>query len=257
VTLLAADSIAVTLGRRRVVDGVSLELTAGRLVGLLGPNAAGKSTLIRALCGLAPLAAGSVTLDGRPLADWPRDLRARRIAYLEQGAHCAWPIAAARLVALGRLPHLGAWQRPAVEDARAIAAALADCDVAHLAERPATELSGGEEARVLLARALAADPAVILADEPVAQLDPAHQLQVMETLKRRTAVGTAVLTVLHELTLAAQFCDRLIVMDRGRIVADGAPRDVLTDALLHDVYGVRAAIGERDGALYVLPQTRI
>ena len=255
-TVLAATHIAVTLGGRRVVDGVSFGLEPGALVGLLGPNAAGKSTLMRALAGLVPLSTGAVLLDGKPLPQWAHAARARRIAYLEQGARCAWPIAAARLVALGRLPHLGPWQRPAADDARAIEAALADCDATHLADRPATELSGGEEARVLLARALAGDPAVILADEPVAQLDPAHQLQVMETLQRRAGAGAAVLAVLHDLTLAAQFCARLVVLDRGRIVADGAPREVLSHALLREVYGVRAAIGERDGAIYIVPQGR-
>lgn len=255
-TVLAASDITVTLGGWRVLDGVSLGLEPGALVGLLGPNAAGKSTLMRALAGLAPLSAGAVMLDGKPLGQWAHAARARRIAYLEQGARCAWPIAAARLVALGRLPHLGPWQRPAADDARAISAALADCDAAHLAERPATELSGGEEARVLLARALAGEPGAILADEPVARLDPAHQLQVMETLQRRAGAGAAVLAVLHDLTLAAQFCARLVVLDRGRIVADGAPRAVLTETLLRDVYGVRAAIGERDGAFYVVPLAR-
>lgn len=256
-SILASTGIAVTLGANRVLDGVTLALAPGELAGLLGPNAAGKSTLMRALAGLVPVDAGTVTLDGKPLGGWPRDQRARRLAYLEQGARCAWPIAAARLVALGRLPHLGPWQRPGEADARAVSQAMAECDVAHLAARPATALSGGEEARVLLARALAGDPAVILADEPVARLDPAHQLQVMETLRRRAASGTAVLAVLHDLTLAAQFCDRLVVIDRGRIVADGAPAAVLTEDLLRTVYGVQSAVGERDGVRYVVHRARL
>ena len=255
-TVLAASGITAALGGTRVLDNLSLELRPGELAALLGPNAAGKSTLVRALAGLIPVEAGTVTLDGKPLGQWPRDQRARRIAYLEQGARCAWPIDAARLVALGRLPHLGPWQRPAEGDARAVAEAMNDCDVTHLAARPATTLSGGEEARVLLARALAGTPEVILADEPVARLDPAHQLQVMETLQRRAVAGAAVLVVLHELNLAARFCDRLVVLAGGKLVADGRPADVLTETLMREVYGVRAAIGEQDGAVYVIPQAR-
>jgi iron complex transport system ATP-binding protein len=255
-TVLAAHGITVSRGATRVMQNVSLALKSGELVGLLGPNAAGKSTLLRALAGLAPLDAGTIDLDGRPLADWPRARRAQRIAYLEQGARCAWPIAAARLVALGRLPHLEPWLRPAAEDVRAVETAMAECDVTHLADRPATELSGGEEARVLLARALAGTPAVILADEPIARLDPAHQLDIMAVLGGRARAGAAVLAALHDLNLAAR-CDRLIVIDKGRIAADGSPREVLTARLLRAVYGVNAILGERDGARYVVVESRV
>jgi iron complex transport system ATP-binding protein len=244
--MISAQDIVVRLGGRAVLDRVSLVARDGEMVGLIGPNASGKTTLMRVLAGLVAPDAGAVT----PALDRAR--RAREIAYMEQGAQCHWPLAVRRLVALGRLPHLGPFQRASVGDERAIEAALAEAEVAALADRPVTELSSGELARVHLARALAGAPKVLLADEPVASLDPNHALQVMELLRGRAARG-AVVVVLHDLTLAARFCDRLVLLDRGKVVAEGKPMDVLTPDTLARVYAVSAAFGES----WVVPLSRL
>ncbi len=254
---LAADRVTLRLGGRAVLDGVSLVAAPGALVGLIGPNAAGKTSLVRLLAGLAVPDAGRVTLDGRPLSALGPVARARAVAYLEQDAVCHWPLAVRRLVALGRLPWLGPFARPGPADAAAIDRALADAEIAPLADRPVTTLSGGERARVFLARALAGVPRVLLADEPVASLDPYHQMKVMELLRAQAARGGAVVAVLHDLTLAARFCDRLVLLDRGRVVAEGAPPAVLTAETLARVYGVAAAFGADADGPYVVPRRRL
>jgi len=241
VVSLAAEALSVALGKRMVVRDVSLTLTDGMLVGILGPNGAGKSTLVRALLGLTPAAEGRVLLDGTAIDALPRGEVARRIAYLPQGQMLHWPLTVERLVALGRLPHLAPFSRIGAADRAAIADAMARAEVTHLAARTATELSGGERARVLLARALAVGAPALVADEPLASLDPEHQLQGMEVMRDLARAGGLVLAVLHDLPLAARFCDRVLVIDAGRLVADGAPRDVLTPALMAQVYRVRVA----------------
>lgn len=238
---LVAENVSVALAGREVVRGVSAHLRGGALVGILGPNGAGKSTLVRALVGLLP-ARGRVLLDDRPLSAMTRAEVARHIAYLPQGQALHWPLSVERLVALGRLPHLGPFSRVGETDRQAIARAMALAEVTHLAGRIATELSGGERARVLLARALAVEAPVLVADEPLASLDPEHQLHGMELLRERAREGGLVVAVLHDLGLAQRFCDRVLVLADGMLVADGAPTEVLTPALLAQVYRVRAAI---------------
>jgi iron complex transport system ATP-binding protein len=244
--MIAAENITVRLGGRVVLDRVSLAANDGEIVGLIGPNASGKTTLMRALAGLIEPDDGAVA----PVLTLAE--RARTIAYLEQGGACHWPLAARRLVALGRLPHLGPFQRLSEADARAIDAALAEAEVTELADRRVTELSSGELARVHLARALATRPRVLLADEPVASLDPNHQLQVMELLRGQAAHG-AVVVVLHDLSLAARFCDRLVLLDRGKVAAEGRPMEVLTPDTLARIYAVRAAFGDS----WVVPLARL
>ena len=256
-SVLEGAGLHLSYGALSVLDGASLRLAAGELVGLIGPNGAGKSTLMRVLAGLAHPSQGAVSLDGRPLSALPGRARARALAYMAQGRELHWPLTVERLVALGRLPHLGPFQRPGAEDEAAVARALERCDAAHLRGRTATTLSGGERARVLLARALASEPALLLADEPVAGLDPYHQLQVMEVLREGALAGTGILVVLHDLVLAARFCTRLALVHRGRVVADGPPAAVLEPGLLEQVYGVRMAAAEVAGERVHLPWSRI
>jgi iron complex transport system ATP-binding protein len=256
-TRLATADLVVKLGARVALDGVTVAVESGAFVGLIGPNGAGKTTLLRALAGLVEPAAGSVTLDARPLADFGRRLRARRLGYLPQDGTIHWALPVADVVLMGRLPHLGAWDRPADADRAIAASAMAALDIADLAARPATRLSGGEKARVLLARALAGAPEILLADEPVAGLDPYHRLEVMEHLASLAATGTGVVVVLHDLALAARFCRRLVLLDKGRIAAEGTPADVLTPERLAAVYRIEAVTGRHEGAEFVLPWKRV
>lgn len=243
------------LGGRAVVRDVSVQLGGGTLVGVLGPNGAGKSTLARALLGLLP-ATGEITIDGVAITSLGRAEIARRIAYLPQGQALHWPLSVERLVSLGRLPHLAPFSRPSALDRAAIAGAMARAEIAHLADRTATELSGGERARVLMARALAVEAPALIADEPLASLDPAHQIHGMEVLRAEADAGGLVIAVLHDLTLAARFCHRLLVLHKGELVADGAPRTVLTPSLLAQVYGVTARWTD-DPAPALIPGDRI
>lgn len=256
-TVLAAHDIRVAFGGHTALDGVSLAAAPGETVGLIGPNAAGKTTLLRVLAGLLAPSAGHCSLDGRDDRQLPRGERARAIAYLEQGASCHWPLSVERMVSLGRLPHLAPWQRPGEADRRAVEAALERTGVGALAYRPVTELSGGERARCMLARIIATGASVLLADEPVAQLDPYHQIAVMELLQGHAADGGSVVVVLHDLALAARFCDRLILLDHGVVAAEGAPEAVLTPALLQQVYGISVEVGRRGDELYVIPWRRV
>jgi len=256
-TRLSAGAVTVKLGTRIALDRVSAAVETGELVGLIGPNGAGKTTLLRALAGLVSPAAGSVALDARPLDAIGRRDRARRLGYLPQDGTIHWALPVADVVLMGRLPHLGAWERPGDGDRAIAASAMAALDIADLAERPATRLSGGEKARVLLARALAGAPEILLADEPVAGLDPYHRLEVMEHLASLAASATGVVVVLHDLALAARFCRRLLLLDRGCIAAEGAPADVLTPERLASVYRVEAVRGRHEGADYVLPWRRV
>lgn len=251
------DALSVRAGGRPVLDDVSARLTPGSLTGIIGPNGAGKSTLVRALLGLAPLHAGQVLLDGQDIARMPRRAVARSIAYLPQGQTLHWPLSVERLVALGRLPHLAPMSRVSAQDRAIVEEALIRADVAHLRDRTATELSGGERARVMLARALAVGAPGLVVDEPLASLDPGHQIDVMELLVGEARAGGLVIAVLHDLGIAARYCDRLILMNAGRIVADGAADAVLTAENLATVYAIRARLDLAGEVPMVLPLDRI
>lgn len=251
------EGLSVDLGRRRVVEGVDAAMAAGEIVGIIGPNGAGKSTLVRAMLGLVEAAGGSVRIDGIDVARLGPGELARRLAYLPQGQTLHWPLAVERLVALGRLPHLAPLSRPSRADRDAVTEAMARADVAHLADRVVTELSGGERARVLLARALAVGAAGLVVDEPLAALDPGHQIDVMDLLRREARSGALVVAVLHDLTMAARYCDRLLLMDGGRLVAEGAPAQVLTAERLREVYGISARVDVTGAAPVVVPIGRI
>jgi iron complex transport system ATP-binding protein len=231
--------VTVHLGGAIVVDRASFELRAGELLALVGPNGAGKTTLLRALAGLLP-AAGEIELNGRRLETVAPRERARAIAYLPQGHVFHWPMNVASVVALGRHPHADPFSSPSPADRAAIQRALAATATEEFAQRPVTTLSGGERARVALARALATEAPVLLADEPTASLDPRHQLVVMQLLRSATREGGAVVAILHDLMLAARFADRVMVMDAARIVADGPAGDALSPRRIAQVFGVDA-----------------
>lgn len=250
------DTLSVELGGRAVVRGVSARLDAGQLVGVIGPNGAGKSTLMRAALGLVQPSAGAARIDGQDVRTLSARTIARRLAYLPQGQTLHWPLTVERLVALGRLPHLGPMSRISEADEAAIEAALRRADILDLRHRVATELSGGERARAMLARALAVGAAGIIADEPLAALDPGHQIDVMEMLRREAREGALTVAILHDLTMAARYCDRLLLLDKGALVADGAPLDVLTEVRLKTVYGITASIDAASSVPTIVPLGR-
>jgi len=247
---LEAADVVVRLGGSLVVDGATLELRAGELTVLVGPNGAGKTTLVRALAGLIP-AAGRIAIEGCSLGSFSPRERAQRIAYLPQGHVFHWPMAVAAVVALGRHPHADVFSPLTDTDRAAVERALIATATVPFAARAVTTLSGGERARVALARALASEAPILRADEPTVSLDPRHQLVVMELLHHVAQDGAAVLAIVHDLALAARFADRIIVIDRGRLVAQGVPGDVLTPERIAAVFGVEAVI--TDSAVGAIP----
>ncbi len=249
---IAARGLVVRFGERAALAGVDCDLVSGALVGLVGPNGAGKTTLLRVLAGLQRADAGEARYDGLGLAALGRAALARRVAYLAQSGLSHWPLRVDHVVALGRLPHRRPFSPPSAADRAAVEAALAAAEVVALRDRPIGTQSGGERARALLARALAVEADMLLADEPIAALDPLHQLRAMALLRAAARKGAGVVAVLHDLTLATRFCDRLIVLAEGRVVADGPPA-ALTDEVLAEAYGVTARRGEHDGEAFVVP----
>lgn len=251
--MLKARGICCDLGGKQVLDGVDLTLQRGEIVGLIGANGAGKSTLLRILAGILKPKSGEVyygasladALDGRS--------RARTAAFLAQTPETSAPMRVYDVVALGRLPHARPFQGLGADDHAAIAQALHDVDAAPFAGRAVGSLSGGERMRALIARALAVQSPFLLADEPVAALDPLHQLHVMRLLHARAHAGAGVLVTLHDLTLASRFCDRLVLLAQGRVQCEGPPAHVLTDEQMARAYGVRLARGAHDGAHFVVP----
>jgi iron complex transport system ATP-binding protein len=235
---LSFETIGVRYGGRVALSDVSVSFEPGIVTGIVGPNGAGKTTLLRAALGILPLSFGAVRVQDRDLKDWSREALARTISYLPQGGEAHWPILARELVALGRLPHRGAFGSPSRVDDDAARDALARSDASAFANRRMDELSAGERARVLFARALATGASILLADEPAAWLDPAHQLRLMALLRDEAARGTAVVVTLHDLALAARYCDQILVLHEGCVVAGGTPDEALSDDVLAKVFGI-------------------
>ncbi len=252
-SILTAQDVGVTLSGRVVLRDITLSLASGRLVALVGPNGAGKTTLLRALAGLVP-STGTIGIEGEMLESLSLRQRALRFGYLPQGHVVHWPLPAKDIVALGRYPH-GASDpaRLAFADEQAVHRAMQATDVLQFAARPVTQLSGGERSRVALARVLAVESPVILADEPTASLDPRYQIDVTTNLRAAADRGVLVLLVTHDIGLAARFADTVLVMADGRIVAQGAPAQVLTDAIMADVFRVRAYRADFHDQAVILP----
>lgn len=259
---LSAQQVSLVRDGNAIVNNASLQLHAGELVGLIGPNGAGKSSLLRVMAGLLDADSGQVHLasNNQPpqlLAQFSGRERAQLLAYLPQQETPAWPLQVEHLVGLGRAP----WHTPmsgkSAQDKQAIEHALNITELQSLRQRIVTTLSGGELQRTLLARVFAGEPQIILADEPIAALDPYHQLHVMELLAEHAQRGGAVLTALHDLSLAARFCSRLILLQNGKIVADGQPIDVLTTENLEKVYGISAYVDCRDDGVVIIPRKRV
>lgn len=244
-SLFTVDRLSVELQGTSVLSGVSFNVEPGECVGLLGPNGAGKTTLMRAALGLIPHGGKSSVAALTPRA------RARAASWMPQAREIAWPVTVETLVMLGRIPHMAGGQRPTPEDHDRVDFALAAMDIEGFRDRDATRLSGGEQARVLIARALAQDTPLIVADEPVAGLDPAHQISTMATFADLARQGRSVIVSLHDLGLAARHCTRMILLSGGGIVADGPPGDVLTAEWLRAVFGIRAFYSETgDGPVF-------
>jgi iron complex transport system ATP-binding protein len=250
---LEAQGVRVSLKGREVLRGLDLAAEPGQLTAVIGRNGAGKTTLLKVLAGLIAPDAGSVRIDGVPLEGWERGRLARALAYLPQERLVHWALTARAIVALGRLPYQPFGAGESTTDAAAIDAALAAMDAAHLAHRPVPELSGGERARVLIARALAQEPRVLLADEPAAGLDPAHQLTLFRHLAGLAEAGRTVVVAVHDLSLAARFCHSIALVNEGLTLVTGAPQDVLLPQHLAAAYGIHARVHAIDGVPVVLP----
>lgn len=254
--MLQGTNLSLQINDRAIIDQVDITIGEGELVGLIGPNGAGKTSLLRLLANLQRPHSGEVQLNQHNIASINRRQLAQTLGYLEQGAPAHWPLQVRRLVELGRLPYLSPWQTLSAHDRQVVDRAMQLAEVSHLTERIVSTLSGGERLRVLIARMFATEPTIILADEPIAALDPYHQLHTMELFSDHCQRGGSAVIVMHDLNMAARFCHRLVLLDKGRIVVDGTPSEVLQPQRLVDVYGILTEIIQHDSGLTVLPKSR-
>lgn len=238
---LDVKNINLELGGSSILKNISATMKRGEIVGLIGPNGAGKSSLLKSILGLVDITNGEIHIDGQNISDLSLKERAKKLAYAAQGAPVYWPLTVEHIVGLGRVPHLNPWQKMSDEDHSHVERAMKETDCAHLKERSVTTLSGGERARVLLARVLATGAPYVLADEPVASLDPAHQLQVMDILKKLSRSDCGVMVVMHDLSLALRYCDKIILLDQGNLVGQDTPEVILSDENLERVFSIRAS----------------
>ncbi|HJR94453.1 MAG TPA: ABC transporter ATP-binding protein [Gaiellaceae bacterium] len=251
--MIEARAVTVELGGHAVVDAVDLSVADGEWLALIGPNGAGKTTLLRAIARLVPFG-GDIVLDGRAVSRLARSELARLVAVVPQEPSTPPWMTVAEYVLLGRTPHLGPLAKEGARDREAAARALGRLDLLAFADRPLGTLSGGEKQRAVVARALAQEARIVLLDEPTAALDIGHQQQALELLDGlRAESGLTLVAAMHDLTLAAQYADRMVLLDAGRVVADGLPADVLTEALIAEHYGASIELVRVKGRLAVVP----
>ncbi len=249
---LRVDNLSLELGGSLILSGISATLNRGEMVGLIGPNGAGKSSLLRSILGLVKINNGSIIVDDTDINALSLKQRARKMAYAAQGAPVYWPLTVEHIIGLGRMPHLNPWQKIRPSDRDIINDAMIKTDCTHLKGRSVMTLSGGERARVLLARVLATKAPYVMADEPVAALDPAHQLGVMNILKELASSDCGVLVVMHDLSLAARYCDRIILLNEGKMIGQDKPDIMLNDDNLADVFSVRASRWKDQGEDFII-----
>ncbi len=247
---IKAADLHIRLGDKQVLRGVTALFSSGTVTAIVGPNGAGKSTLLTALVGLRKPDRGQVQLDGVDIFALAPRTRARRIAFLPQIPEIAWGVEARTLIALGRTPFTGA-RGLGADDEAAVDRAIVKANVGALEHRNVLTLSGGERARVLLARALAGEPEWLLADEPLTGLDPGHQLDAADLMRQLAAEGRGVIVTLHDLHMALRVADRVIVLAEGQISADGSGRDALTPEILAAAYGIRGRLWEGEHGLVI------
>lgn len=253
--LLTANDISFAFDNRPILEKVSLGIAAGEFVGLIGANGSGKTTLLRILLGLLKQQSGEVILGGNSISSLSRREIARRATLVRQDTTIDFDFTAREIVAMGRTPYLGRFTPEKAADRAAIAEAMRATETENFANRFVTELSGGERQRVHIARAVAQETPIILLDEPTSNLDLMHQFEALRLVKYVTRTGKAALAAIHDLSLAARFCDRLLLLSNGRIVADDEPFEVITETNLLNHFGLRARVqrDEETGGLIVLP----
>jgi ABC-type cobalamin/Fe3+-siderophores transport system ATPase subunit len=255
--LLQGSSLSYQIGDISILKGIDIEVNAGELVGLIGPNGAGKSTLLRLLTWVEKASSGVISYEGINVSQLSAEERAKRIGYLVQGAKAYWPFSVEKIVGLGRIPHQKWWRGASPEDEEKVLHAMEITETLAYRNRIVTTLSGGEHTLVMLARIFATGPQLIFADEPVAALDPYHQLHVMETLRNHAHDKQAAVVVLHDLSLAARFCDRLYLINHGELHCSGTPNEIMNAENIAEVYGVKTRIACDADGVSVTPISRL
>lgn len=256
--LISARHLHYSIDGVNLLNDINIHINKGELVGLIGPNGAGKSTLLRLLTCMEEPNRGEVFYQQKLICSVPAARRAKEICYLAQGAKAQWPVSVEKIVELGRLPHQKWWQRSSSKDFEKVEEALRLTETIAYRNRVITTLSGGEQTLVMLARIFATEPAIIIADEPVAALDPYHQLHVMELLRDHVGhQNNAGVVVLHDLSLAARFCDRLYLLNHGKIHCSGRPTEVLNNKNIAEVYGVKSIMQCNNDSVSVTPIERL
>ncbi len=240
VTAISSEGLAVSLGGKAVLRDLSVEFRSGQICAVVGPNGAGKTTLLKALLRLIDPDQGAIFLDGEDISDRPPHKLAGRVGYLPQSPGLHWPLSVEAMVALG-LPGRAQGRKLTGVDGEAVTSALQRLDVTGFRERSVFELSGGERARVLLARLLAGNAGIMMADEPTLSLDPRHRIAIMETFREEAAAGKCVVIVMHDLLMAERYADRIVVIDGGRLAAEGPAAEALSDEVLDRVFGITRA----------------